>query len=384
MTQSLDVGLYLRIMAQKDASDLFISAGFPISIKVDGEMLPLGDKPLSAVDARSLIYGVMSPEQKNEFKANKECNFAIFRPGTGRFRVNVFQQQGCMGMVLRRIKTKIPEFEELGLPECLQKLVMEKTGLVILVGATGSGKSTSLASMIGYRNHHARGHIVTLEDPIEYVHVSDKSLLTQREIGTDTASFEVGLKNALRQAPDVILIGEIRSLEVMELAIAFAETGHLCLTTLHATNADQALDRIISFFPKDRRDQILLDLSLNLRAIVAQRLVPKKEGDGRCLAIEIMHNTPLMSETIRRGDIHALKGFIEKDEAHGMVSFDQSLFELYSKGEISYEDAMHYADSENNVRLMIKLSGDKKNLLEDKDYWDGIDFVDGTGHKPST
>jgi len=345
----------LKLMASKKASDLFITAGVPPSIKIHGKVMPVTQRALSSEKAREVVLSVMNEEQRREFARARECNFAISAEGVGRYRVSAFQQRNNVGMVLRRIETNIPTIEELRLPSILKKLSLTKRGLVIFVGATGTGKSTSLASMIGYRNHSTTGHIISIEDPIEFVHQHDKCIITQREVGIDTDSFSIALKNTLRQAPDVILIGEVRTSETMDYAIAFAETGHLCMCTLHANNANQALDRILHFFPREKHPQVLMDLSLNLRAIVAQQLIPTPDGKGRRPAIEIMINTPLVSDHIRKGELHLLKDLMHKSNEQGMQTFDQSLFALYKTGEITYEDALHHADSPNDLRLMIKL-----------------------------
>jgi len=314
----------------------------------------------------------MNERQAADCEAKKECNFAISPSGIGRFRVNCFIQQGCVGMVLRVITTTIPKFEDLGLPEILKDVAMTKRGLVIFVGATGSGKSTSLAAMIGYRNENSHGHIITIEDPVEFVHPHRNCMITQREVGVDTESWEAALKNTLRQAPDVILIGEIRDREVMEHAIAFAETGHLALGTLHANNANQAMDRIINFFPEERRQQLLMDLSLNLKGVISQRLVPLKEGKGRGAAVEILLNTPLISDLIFKGEVHELKEVMKKSREQGMQTFDQALFDLYEKGRIAYEDALRFADSTNEVRLAIKLHGKD---AQDRDHTKGLEHL---------
>ncbi len=345
----------LKLMASKKASDLFITAGVPPSIKIHGKVMPVTQRALSPEKAREVVLSVMNEEQRREFARARECNFAISAEGVGRYRVSAFQQRNNVGMVLRRIETNIPTIEELRLPSILKKLSLTKRGLVIFVGATGTGKSTSLASMIGYRNHSTTGHIISIEDPIEFVHQHDKCIITQREVGIDTDSFSIALKNTLRQAPDVILIGEVRTSETMDYAIAFAETGHLCMCTLHANNANQALDRILHFFPREKHPQVMMDLSLNLRAIVAQQLIPTPDGKGRRPAIEIMINTPLVSDHIRKGELHLLKDLMHKSNEQGMQTFDQSLFALYKTGEITYEDALHHADSPNDLRLMIKL-----------------------------
>ncbi len=361
----MDLHVLLKLMVENKASDLFITAGMPPSIKVNGRIKAVSQDAFSPEAAREMVYSAMTPSQRNEFDETHECNFAISASGLGRFRVSAFYQRNHVGMVLRRIETRIPTIESLHLPPIIKNLAMAKRGLVIFVGATGTGKSTSLASMIGYRNQNGEGHIVTLEDPIEFIHQHGSCIITQREVGLDTESYEVGLKNTLRQAPDVILIGEIRSRETMDYAIAFAETGHLCLSTLHANNANQALDRIINFFPEDRRSQLLMDLSLNLKAIVAQQLIPTRDGRGRRAAVEVLINTPLAAEYIRNGEVHKLKDLMRRSNQQGMKTFDQALYELYKGGEISYEDALHHADSPNEVRLMIKLDEEDPSQLAD-------------------
>ncbi len=345
----------LKLMVTKKASDLFITAGVPPSIKINGKVMPVTQRALSPEKAREVVLSVMNEEQRREFARGRECNFAISATGIGRYRVSAFQQRNNVGMVLRRIETNIPTIEELGLPTILKKLSLTKRGLVIFVGATGTGKSTSLASMIGYRNASTTGHIISIEDPIEFVHNHNKCIITQREVGIDTDSFENALKNTLRQAPDVILIGEVRTSETMDYAVAFSETGHLCMCTLHANNANQALDRILHFFPREKHNQVLMDLSLNLRAIVAQQLIPTPDGKGRRPAIEILINSPLISDLIRKGEIHLIKDIMSKSNEQGMQTFDQSLFKLFKSGEITYDDALHHADSPNDLRLMIKL-----------------------------
>ena len=362
----------LRGMVAKKASDLFITAGFPPAFKVDGRMTPVSSQSLTPVHTAELARAVMNDKQAAEFERTKECNFAINPPGIGRFRVNAFVQQQRVGLVLRTITTTIPRIEDLGLPEVLKDVVMTKRGLVIVVGATGSGKSTTLAAMIGYRNENSHGHIITIEDPIEYVHEHKNCLVTQREVGVDTESWEMALKNTLRQAPDVILIGEIRERETMEHAIAFAETGHLCLGTLHANSANQALDRVINFFPEERRAQLLMDLSLNLRGMISQRLIPRKDGKGRAAAIEIMLNSPLISDLIFKGEVHEIKEIMKKSRELGMCTFDQALFDLYEAGYIGYEDAMRNADSMNELRLAIKLHGHE---AKEKDIMSGLDHL---------
>jgi len=362
----------LRGMVAKRASDLFITAGFPPAFKVDGKMTPVSNQSLTPQHTQELARSLMNDKQAQEFEGTKECNFAISPPGIGRFRVNAFVQQQRVGVVLRTITTAIPKFEELGLPLVLKDVAMTKRGLVIFVGGTGSGKSTSLAAMIGYRNENSYGHIITIEDPIEYVHAHKNCLITQREVGVDTDSWEMALKNTLRQAPDVILIGEVRERETMEHAIAFAETGHLCLCTLHANSANQALDRIINFFPEERRDQLLMDLSLNLKGLISQRLIPLKDAKGRAAAVEILLNSPLISDLIFKGEVHEIKEIMKKSRELGMQTFDQALFDLYESGKISYEDAIRNADSMNELRLQIKLHGKE---AQDRDLTAGVDHL---------
>ncbi|OWL88057.1 PilT/PilU family type 4a pilus ATPase [Halopseudomonas aestusnigri] len=358
----------LRLMVEKGASDLFITAGVPPSMKVNGKILPVTKTPLSPEQTRETVLGVMTEAQRREFAEKRECNFAISARGIGRFRVSSFYQRNLVGMVLRRIEVNIPTMEELRLPDVLKQLAMTKRGLVMFVGATGTGKSTSLASMIGYRNKHSSGHIISIEDPIEFIHQHQNCIVTQREVGIDTDSFEVALKNTLRQAPDVILIGEVRTKETMDHAVAFAETGHLCLATLHANNANQALDRIIHFFPTEMHQQVWMDLSLNLKAIVAQQLIPTPDGKGRRAAIEVLLNTPLVADLIRKGEVHELKPLMARSNELGMQTFDQALYKLYSAGEITYEDALLHADSANDLRLMIKLGSetDGQHLMHDQ------------------
>ena len=346
----------LRSMLEKKASDLFISADFPPAMKIDGKMTPVTQQKLSGEHTRAFAEALMNDKQRREFEQDKECNFAIWPRDIGRFRVNVFVQQEKVGMVLRTITTKIPNFDELGLPPQLKDVVMSKRGLVILVGGTGSGKSTTLAALIDYRNEHSHGHIITVEDPVEYVHASKNCLITHREVGRDTHDWFSALKNTLRQAPDVILIGEIRDRETMEFALAFAETGHLCMATLHANSANQALDRIVNFFPEERHAQLHMDLSLNLRAFVSQRLVPKKDG-GRCAAIEILLNSPLVADLILKGETNMVKEAMAKSVELGMQTFDQALFQLCEEGRITQEDALRNADSINELRLRFKLHG---------------------------
>ena len=362
----------LKLMLSKKGSDLFLTVGFAPAFKIDGKMTPVSNQLLTAQHTADLARSIMNDKQAAEFEATKECNFAISPAGIGRFRVNAFVQQSRIGIVLRTITTAIPKFEDLGLPSVLKDVAMTKRGLVIFVGGTGSGKSTSLAAMIGFRNENSYGHIITIEDPVEYVHEHNHCLVTQREVGVDTDSWESALKNTLRQAPDVILIGEIRYRAVMDHAIAFAETGHLALATLHANSANQALDRIINFFPEERRQQLLMDLSLNLRGLVSQRLIPRKEGKGRVAAIEIMLNSPLISDLIFKGEVHEIKEIMKKSRELGMVTFDQALFDLYEGGQVSYEDALRNADSVNDLRLNIKLHGRES---ADRDIMTGIDHL---------
>ena len=362
----------LKAMVAKKGSDLFITVGFPPAIKLDGKMTPVASQTLTMQHTSELTRAMMNDKQAQEFEASKECNFAINPGGIGRFRVNAFMQQGRIGMVLRTITTTIPKFEDLNLPPVLKDVVMTKRGLIIMVGGTGSGKSTSLAAMIGYRNENSYCHIITIEDPVEYVHDHKNCVVTQREVGVDTDSWHAALKNTLRQAPDVILIGEIRDRDTMDYAIAFAETGHLCMATLHANSANQALDRIINFFPEERKHQVLMDLSLNIRALVSQRLIPKKEGKGRAAAVEIMLNSPLISDLIFKGEVHEIKEIMKKSRELGMQTFDQHLFDLYEGGQISYEDALRNADSVNELRLMIKLHGKE---AKEKDLSTGIEHL---------
>jgi len=363
----------LRLMAQKRGSDLFITAGFPPAIKVDGKITPQSNQILTPQHTSDLARAIMNDKQAAEFEANKECNFAISPAGIGRFRVNAFVQQARIGVVLRTIATSIPTLESLQLPLVLKDIAMSKRGLVIFVGGTGTGKSTSLAAMVDYRNENSYGHIITVEDPIEYVHEHKKCIVTQREVGIDTDSWAAALKNTLRQAPDVILMGEIRDRETMDHAIAFAETGHLCMATLHANSANQALDRIINFFPEERRQQLLMDLSLNLRALISQRLLPLKDGKGRVAAIEVMLNSPLISDLIFKGEVHEIKEIMKKSRELGMQTFDQALFDIYEAGKITYEDALRNADSVNDLRLQIKLHGKES---KDRDLTAGIGHLD--------
>jgi twitching motility protein PilU len=346
----------LTAMSNAGGSDLFVSADFPPSMKVQGQMKPMTNQRLTAEVARSLAYALMNESQRTEFEKELECNFAISLPGVSRFRVNVFMQQQNVGIVVRTIVNEIPDLAQLGLPEILKEIVMTKRGLVLVVGATGSGKSTSLAAMINHRNRSSAGHIVTVEDPVEFVHQSQQSLITHREVGIDTHSWHNALKNTLRQAPDVILIGEIRDTETMEHAISFAETGHLCLGTLHSNSANQTIDRIINFFTEDRRKQLLMDLSSNLRAIVSQRLIRTEDGKGRRAAMELLINTPIVADKLLKGEFHEIKSIMQKSRELGMMTFDASLFDLYDEGAISYDEAIRNADSANELRLNIKLN----------------------------
>src|SRR5271156_5940178 len=350
----------LRAMLGKKASDLFITAGFPPAFKVDGKMTPVSNQTLTPQMTADLARAMMNDKQAQEFEATKECNFAISPADIGRFRVSAFVQQARVGLVMRTITTSIPKFDELGLPSTLKDVVMSKRGLMIMVGGTGSGKSTSLAAMIGYRNENSYGHIITIEDPVEYVHEHKNCLITQREVGVDTDSWEAALKNTLRQAPDVILIGEIRERETMEYGIQFSETGHLVLATLHANSANQALDRVINFFPDERREQLLMDMSLNIRALISQRLIPRESGAGRIAAMEIMLNSPLIQDLIFKGEVAKIKEVMARSTRLGMETFDQSLYELYETGFISYEDALRNADSKNELRLRIKLDSKRE------------------------
>ncbi len=346
---------WLRFMVLRKASDLFLTAGFPPAIKLNGKITPIAKQSLTPADSALFAKTLMSEKQQAEFAAAHEANFAVYEPEIGRFRVNIFQQQGRTGVVMRHINTTIPKLEELHLPPGLKDIAMMPRGLVIIVGATGSGKSTTLAAVVGHRNQNAQDHIITVEDPIEYVHVHGKSIITQREIGMDTEDWESALKNTLRQAPDVIMIGEIRDQATMQYAMAYAETGHLCLSTIHANNANQAMDRILSFFARERRDQLLLDLSLNLRAIVSQRLITRTDGKGRIPAVEILLNSPLITDLVMKGRLDEIKEIMGRSRDLGMQTFDQSLFDLFSIGIISGEDALRNADSFNDLRLKIKL-----------------------------
>ncbi len=345
----------LRRMADKQASDLFLTAGFPPALKIDGEVRPQSERALTGEQSATLVRALMNDRQTREFDATKECNFAIAPAGIGRFRVSAFVQQSAVGCVIRMINSQIPSFEDLDLPPILKELSLSKRGLVVVVGGTGSGKSTTLAAMVGYRNQKTRGHIVTVEDPVEFIHQHKGCVITHRDIGVDTESWEVALKNVLRQAPDVIYIGEIRDRQTMEFAVQFAETGHLVFSTLHANNANQALDRIINFFPDERREQVLMDLSLNIRAFISQRLVPREGGSGRIAALEIMLNSPLIQDLIFKGEVVKIRDVMARSNRLGMKTFDQSLFDLYESGFISYEDALRNADSKNELRLRVKL-----------------------------
>jgi twitching motility protein PilU len=362
----------LKLMVQKKGSDLFITVGFPPAMKIDGKMTPVSKQALTAENAKALTYCIMNDRQLKEFEATKECNFAVAPPAIGRFRCNAYVQQGFPGLVARTITTEVPDIDKLGLPEVLKDVIMAKNGLVIMVGGTGSGKSTSLAAMIDYRNRNSYGHIITLEDPIEYVHPHKGCIIMQREVGVDTESWGAALKNTLRQAPDVILIGEIRDRDTMEYGIQFSETGHLALATLHANNANQALDRIINFFPEERKQQLLMDLSANLRGIISQRLLKRREGAGRVAAIEIMLNSPLIKDLILKGELHEIKAIMKKSREIGMQTFDQALFDLYEDDAISFEDAMRNADSQNELRLRIKLEG---KAAQGKDTMEGLDHL---------
>lgn len=360
----------LRNLLTKGGSDLFVTVGAPPSMKVDGKMMPATNQPLTASHVQVLVRSIMNDKQSREFEESQECNFAISLPNVSRFRVNAFAQRGSPGMVLRVINSEIPKFETLKLPPVLREISMTKRGLVIFVGGTGSGKSTSLAAMVGYRNENSFGHIITIEDPIEFVHKHKNCIITQREVGVDTDDYGIALKNTLRQAPDVILIGEIRDRETMEHAIAFAETGHLCLSTLHANSTNQALDRIINFFPDERRAQLLMDLSLNLKSVISQRLLPTKGEEGRIPAVEVMLNTPLMADLIFKGQVHEMKALIAKSNELGMQTFDQHLFHLIEAGLITMEDGLRNADSVNDLRLRLKLDSKQS---KDSDLLEGMD-----------
>ena len=364
----MDFDKLLQLMVQKNGSDLFITADAPPSMKVNGTIMPVTKSALTPEQSMTLVKSVMTPSQIKEFDETLECQFAISdKHQNARFRVSAFVQKDCAGMVLRKIETKIPTVEQLNLPPILNEIAMKKQGIVLLVGATGTGKSTTLAAMMGYRNENSRGHIITIEDPIEYVHEHKGCIITQREVGIDTKSFEAGLKNTLRQAPDVILIGEIRTRETMDYAIQYAETGHLVFATLHANNANQAIDRIIHFFDAEHHEQILMDLSLNLRAIVAQRLIATPDGKGRRAAIEILLNSQLIGDYIRKGEVHEIKPVMKRSRELGMQTFDQALFDLYENGEITYRDAIKHADSPNDLRLLIKLESKSANKIDENE-----------------
>ncbi|MBK8579132.1 MAG: PilT/PilU family type 4a pilus ATPase [Candidatus Accumulibacter sp.] len=363
----------LRLMTQKNGSDLFITANFPPAIKIDGKVVPVSNQPLLPQHSAELARSIMNDRQASDFEATKECNFAISPTGIGRFRVSALVQQGKVAIVCRTINLVVPSLDELGLPPVLKDIAMTLRGLVVFVGGTGTGKTTSLAALVDHRNRNSQGHIITIEDPIEFVHEHKKCIVTQREIGVDTESWEIALKNTLRQAPNVIMMGEIRDRATMDYAIAFAETGHLCLATLHANSTNQAIDRIINFFPEERRHQLLMDLSLNLRALVSQRLLPKKDGKGRAPAIEIMLNSPLISDLIFKGQVQEIKEVMKRSRELGMQTFDQALFDLYEAGQISYTDAMRNADSLNDLRLQIKLHGKES---KDRDLTAGIGHLD--------
>lgn len=354
----------LRLLVTRNGSDLFLTADFPPAIKVDGKVSKVSPQPLSGAHTITLARAIMNDKQAAEFERTKECNFAISPAGIGRFRVSAFMQQGHVGMVLRTIPAHIPTVDELGLPTILKDIAMTKRGLVIMVGATGSGKSTSMAAMVDWRNENAQDHIITVEDPVEFVHPHKNCIITQREVGIDTEDWDIALKNSLRQAPDVILMGEVRDRKTMELAVAFAETGHLCMATLHANSANQALDRIINFFPEERRDQLLMDISLNLKAMISQRLIPRQEGKGRRAAVEIMLNTPLMADLIFKGQVGELKELMKRSRELGMQTFDQALFDLYEGQVITYEDALRNADSVNDLRLQIKLNSQRARVTD--------------------
>lgn len=362
----------LRLMVEKKGSDLFITVDFPPAIKIDGKVTPVSKTKLTADNTKALTYAIMNDRQLKEYEATKECNFAIAPAGIGRFRVNSFVQMGYTGMVLRTIETTVPTIEKMGLPQILKEIALTKRGLVIFVGATGSGKSTSLAAMIDWRNENSFGHIVTVEDPIEFVHSHKNCVITQREVGVDTDDWGIALKNSLRQAPDVILLGEIRDRQTMQFGIEFSETGHLALSTLHANNANQAMDRIINFFPEERRPQLFMDLSLNLKAVVSQRLLKKSGGKGRVAAFEILLNSPLISDLIQKGEIHEIKEVMSRSNEEGMKTFDQALFDLYESDEVTYEDALRNADSMNELRLRIKLEG---KAAQNRDVLEGLDHL---------
>jgi len=356
----------LKRMVERKGSDLFITAGFPPAIKIDGEVRAQADRVLTPEQSAVLVRAIMNDRQTRDFDSTKECNFAIAPPGIGRFRVSAFVQQGNIGCVVRLINSTIPTLDDMSLPVVLKDVVMSKRGLVVIVGGTGSGKSTTLAAMLDYRNERSRGHIITIEDPVEYVHMPKGCVITHREVGVDTENWMNALKNTLRQAPDVILIGEIRDKETMEYGIQFAETGHLVLATLHANSANQALDRVINFFPEERREQLLMDLSLNIKALISQRLIPRDTGEGRIAAMEIMLHSPLIADLIFKGDVAQIKEVMSKSNRQGMITFDQALYELYENGSISYEEALRNADSKNEVRLRIKLESKREMVVSDE------------------
>ncbi|MDT8371653.1 MAG: PilT/PilU family type 4a pilus ATPase [Gammaproteobacteria bacterium] len=363
----MDIVTILKAAVKHEASDLFITAGRPPSLKVNGKLATLSQTPLTDNEARDLVISTMNDQQKKTFERDKECNYAIATSGAGRFRVSALYQRNRVAMVMRRIIDEIPTIESLHMPDIIKELSMTKRGLVIFVGATGSGKSTTLAAMIGYRNQNSTGHILTIEDPIEFDHKHDGCVVTQREVGIDTESYDIALKNSLRQAPDVIMIGEIRARETMDYGITFSETGHLCLSTLHANNANQAMDRIINFFPEERHKQLFLDLSLNLKAVVAQRLIPKKDGTGRAVAVEVLLNTPLIGDLIEKGKVAELKDVMKRSRELGMQTFDQAVYDLYKVGEITYDEALKNSDSANEVRLMIKLGAERGEIPDESD-----------------
>jgi twitching motility protein PilU len=366
----MDIVTILKAVVKHDASDLFITAGRPPSLKVNGQLATLTQTPLTEAEARDLVISTMNDEQKKVFERDKECNYGIDTASAGRFRVSALFQRNKAAMVLRRVKGSIPTIEALGVPDVIKDLAMTKRGLVLFTGATGSGKSTTLAAMVGYRNQNSTGHILTIEDPIEFDHEHGGCVVTQREVGIDTDSYDVALKNSLRQAPDVIMVGEIRTRATMDYAISFAETGHLCLSTIHANNANQTMDRVINFFPDDRRDQLLIDLSLNLKAVIAQRLIPKKDGSGSVVAVEVLLNTPLISDLIEKGKVAEIKDVMKRSRELGMQTFDQAVYDLYKAGEISYDEALKNADSINEVRLMIKLGAETGELPDEGDIAD--------------
>lgn len=365
----------LKMMIARSASDLFITAGFPPAMKIDGKLTPVSSQILTPQQTADIAKTVMNAKQLQEFQSCNECNFAISLPQVARFRVNTFVQRSATGLVFRTINSRIPKLEELNLPDILKDVSMAKRGLIIFVGGTGSGKSTSLAAMIGYRNEHSYGHIITIEDPVEFIHDHKNCIVTQREVGVDTENWHAALKNTLRQAPDVIMIGEIRDRETMDYAIAFSETGHLCLATLHANSTNQALDRIINFFPEERRQQLLMDLSLNLRCIASQRLIPKIDSSGRVAAIEILLHSPLISDLIYKGDVHGIKEVMARSRESGMQTFDQSLFDLFEEGRISYDDALRNADSVNDLRLKIKLNSKTAEPIQDQGRISNLDIL---------